>query len=61
MTNPTSTVPGTEQRPVTDDLHGEAVVDQYRWLEGDSSGKVTDEVADWSGRNFPVRVITPIE
>jgi len=46
-------LPETEARPVTDNLHGEQVVDPYRWLEGDNSdptrmGQMTDEVATWT-------------
>lgn len=45
--------PATEKRPVKEDVHGTAVVDEYRWLEGDNSdpkqmGKVTDEVSKWT-------------
>ena len=45
--------PATRVEPVTDDLHGHAVIDPYRWLEGDNSdpghmGKVTPEVAAWT-------------
>lgn len=45
--------PATDSREVTDTLHGEAVVDPYRWLEGDNSdpdnmGKITDEVTKWT-------------
>ncbi|MFO7544633.1 MAG: prolyl oligopeptidase family serine peptidase [Trueperaceae bacterium] len=47
------TVPFTEKRPVVDTLHGHAIVDDYRWLEGDVSdpqamGRVTPEVAAWT-------------
>src|SRR5262245_24366941 len=45
--------PATRAEPVTDTLHGHAVVDPYRWLEGDNSnpdrmGQVTPEVAAWT-------------
>jgi len=45
--------PATRVDPVTDELHGSKVVDNYRWLEGDNSdpnerGKVTPEVAGWT-------------
>ena len=45
--------PATRVEPVTDTIHGQAVVDRYRWLEGDNSadseqGKVTPEVAAWT-------------
>jgi len=36
--------PDTETRPVTEELHGEAITDPYRWLEED-----TDEVREWVG------------
>ena len=47
------TPPSTKVIPVTDELHGVAVTDNYRWLEGDSSdpenaGKVTPDVAAWT-------------
>ncbi|WP_435063209.1 prolyl oligopeptidase family serine peptidase [Halobaculum sp. EA56] len=35
--------PETPRRPVTDDLHGESIVDPYRWLEGED-----EEVAAWT-------------
>jgi prolyl oligopeptidase len=46
-------VPATRAEPVTDTLHGVAVADPYRWLEGDNSdpermGQVTPEVAAWT-------------
>jgi prolyl oligopeptidase len=34
--------PETEKRPVTETLHGEEIVDPYRWLEED-----TEEVREW--------------
>ncbi|GAB7093288.1 prolyl oligopeptidase family serine peptidase [Halolamina litorea] len=34
--------PETERRPVTEELHGEEIVDPYRWLEDD-----TEEVEQW--------------
>ena len=45
--------PPSKKFPVTDDLHGHTIVDDYRWLEGDNSdpaqmGKVTPEVAAWT-------------
>src|SRR6476469_4643300 len=44
--------PATRVDPVTDDLHGAKVVDNYRWLEGDNAdpnekSKVTPDVAAW--------------
>jgi prolyl oligopeptidase len=45
--------PATRVDPVTDTLHGVAIVDNYRWLEGDNGnadqqGQVTPEVAAWT-------------
>jgi prolyl oligopeptidase len=45
--------PDTRVQPVVDTLHGVAIVDNYRWLEGDNSdpaemGKVTPEVSAWT-------------
>jgi prolyl oligopeptidase len=45
--------PATRAEPVTETLHGVAVTDPYRWLEGDNSnpermGQVTPEVAAWT-------------
>ncbi len=45
--------PATRVAPVTDSIHGVAVTDNYRWLEGDDAdpqnpGKVTPEVAAWT-------------
>jgi hypothetical protein len=45
---PPAAPPPTEARPVTDVLHGESIVDHYRWLEGDEKGNVTPEVASWT-------------
>lgn len=45
MTNAT---PPTEQRPVTDTMHGIEIVDPYRWLEGDDKAELTDEVDRWT-------------
>ena len=38
---------------MTDSIHGVAVIDNYRWLEGDNSdsseqGRMTPEVGAWS-------------
>jgi prolyl oligopeptidase len=46
-------VPTTRIDTVVDNLHGQQVKDDYRWLEGDNSkpdnmGLVTDEVAAWT-------------
>ena len=46
--------PATRVEPVTETLHGVAITDNYRWLEGDNAesrsdqGKVTPEVASWT-------------
>ena len=45
---PPSAPPPTEARPVTDTLHGETIVDPYRWLEGDAKGALTPEVNAWT-------------
>jgi prolyl oligopeptidase len=45
---PPAAPPPTEARPVTDVLHGESIVDPYRWLEGDGKGVVTPEVTAWT-------------
>ena len=45
---PPAAPPPTEARPVTDVLHGESVVDPYRWLEGDAKGVLTPEVNAWT-------------
>jgi prolyl oligopeptidase len=49
----TTAAPPTRVEPVTETLHGVAVTDPYRWLEGDNSnpdrmGAVTPEVAAWT-------------
>src|SRR5437773_2211914 len=49
----TARPPFTRVAPVFETLHGVQVVDNFRWLEGDSSdsakpGKMTDEVAAWT-------------
>lgn len=45
---PPAAPPPTEARPVTDVLHGESIVDPYRWLEGDEKGALTPEVTAWT-------------
>ncbi len=45
---PPAAPPPTEARPVTDVLHGESIVDPYRWLEGDEKGALTPEVNAWT-------------
>ncbi len=45
--------PTTRLEPVTDVLHGHAITDPYRWLEGDIAdpadmGRLTSEVAAWT-------------
>lgn len=53
--------PVARVEPVTDTLHGVAIVDDYRWLEGDNSdpkqrGKSTAEVDAWTdGQNAYTR------
>lgn len=55
--------PATESVPVTDTIHGEKVVDEYRWLEGDNSdpnnmGLLTDDVVSWTdGQNGYTRSV----
>jgi prolyl oligopeptidase len=55
--------PTTESVPVTDTIHGEKVVDEYRWLEGDNSdpenmGRLTDDVVSWTdGQNGYTRSV----
>ncbi len=55
--------PTTESVPVTDVIHGEQVVDEYRWLEGDNSdpenmGRLTDDVVSWTdGQNGYTRSV----
>lgn len=48
MAAPPATPPPTEARPVTDTLHGQSIVDPYRWLEGDEKGALTPEVNAWT-------------
>ncbi len=48
-----ATPPGTRVDPVTETLHGVAITDNYRWLEGDVTSpvdpqKVTPEVTAWT-------------
>ena len=45
--------PATRLEPVTETLHGVAVTDPYRWLEGNNSdpqrmGQVTPAVTEWT-------------
>src|SRR5262245_8361186 len=40
--------PATPPDPVKETLHGQEVVDPFRWLEGDEEGKVTPRVAEWT-------------
>jgi len=55
--------PATRVEKVTETLHGVAISDDYRWLEGDNSdpkqaGKVTPEVAAWTdAQNAHTRAI----
>jgi prolyl oligopeptidase len=48
-----STPPPTKAEPVIETIHGRAVADDYRWLEGDNSdparmGRITPEVTAWT-------------
>lgn len=55
--------PETKSIPVTDTIHGQTVVDEYRWLEGDNSnpdnmGLLTDKVISWTdGQNGYTRSV----
>lgn len=40
--------PATPTEPVTEELGGEKLIDEYRWLEGDAEGNVTPRVAAWT-------------
>lgn len=45
--------PETKSEPIAETIHGDQVVDPYRWLEGDNTnpdnmGLVTDQVASWT-------------
>ncbi|MDC3379022.1 prolyl oligopeptidase family serine peptidase [Planctomycetota bacterium] len=40
--------PATAKEPVTDTLHGVELTDDYRWLEGDDEGNLTDRVSEWT-------------
>ncbi|MBX3467688.1 MAG: S9 family peptidase [Planctomycetes bacterium] len=40
--------PPTPKEPVNETLHGQPIVDPYRWLEGDDKGDVTPRVAAWT-------------
>ena len=47
--------PGTPVKPVTETLHGDQVIDDYRWLEGDNSdpenmGQPTEATTQWTER-----------
>jgi len=49
----TAKAPATRVEPVTDTVHGVAIVDDYRWLEGNNTnpevqGEVTPDVAAWT-------------
>jgi len=56
MVSPAESVgppPQTRAEPVTDTLHGVAITDNYRWLEGDNTdpkamGKVNADVSAWT-------------
>ena len=59
----TAKAPATRVEPVTDTVHGVAIVDDYRWLEGNNTntevqGEVTPEVATWTdGQNAYTRQV----
>ncbi|RNC81598.1 MAG: S9 family peptidase [Phycisphaera sp.] len=40
--------PATEIRTVSESIQGTEIRDDYRWLEGDDSGNMTDELAEWT-------------
>ncbi len=40
--------PPSQVRAVTETLHGQAITDPYRWLEGDEKGNLTPEVNAWT-------------
>ncbi len=40
--------PATEVRPVTDTVQGTEIRDDYRWLEGDDKGNMTQELGAWT-------------
>ncbi|MCB9836394.1 MAG: S9 family peptidase [Phycisphaera sp.] len=40
--------PATEVRTVTDTVQGVEIRDDYRWLEGDDKGNMTDELGQWT-------------
>lgn len=40
--------PATEIRTVIESLQGAEISDDYRWLEGDDAGNMTEELAEWT-------------
>lgn len=40
--------PVTEVRTVVDEVQGLEIQDDYRWLEGDDTGNMTEELAEWT-------------
>ena len=40
--------PATEIRTVTETLQGTEISDDYRWLEGDDAGNMTEELSEWT-------------
>lgn len=40
--------PATEVRTVTETVQGVQIRDDYRWLEGDDQGNMTDELGSWT-------------
>ncbi|MFK7760006.1 MAG: prolyl oligopeptidase family protein [Phycisphaerales bacterium] len=55
--------PATKSVPIAETIHGDKVVDNYRWLEGDNSnpdnmGLLTEEVVEWTdGQNAYTRTM----
>ena len=42
--------PQSKMKPVKEELHGTQCRDEFRWLEGDSDGRITPEVAEWTDK-----------
>ena len=49
MINKKPNYPETKNLPVNEKMHGVSLRDEFRWLEGDAEGKITPEVAEWTG------------